>query len=89
MGGAFSLGQMYLSTTIFVMGMPELRVRATLYLLLYSLAFILPLMAVICLAFLGITSQQLRLFVTRQIATIKLLTAGLLFLLRAWLIMMV
>lgn len=88
--GAFCTGQqMYLSTTIFIMGMAELRVRATLYLLLYSLAFILPLIAVLCLAFLGTTSQQWKHFASRQGVIIKLLTAGMFLLLGAWLIMRV
>jgi len=87
--GVLCKGQMYLPTTIIVMGMPELRVRATLYLLLYSLAFILPLITFLCLSFLGTTSQRLRLFITRQSGIIKVLIAGLFFLLGAWLIMMV
>jgi hypothetical protein len=39
------------------MGVPELRVRAFLYLLLYNWMFVLPLVVVFILAFRGTTSR--------------------------------
>ena len=80
-------GQVYLPTILFVLGVPGLRVRAGLYLLLYNLTFVLPLVVVFLLAYFGTTSQQLGQFINRRAATIKLATAGLFLLLAGWLVM--
>jgi len=79
-------GQVYLPTILFVLGVPGLRVRAGLYLLLYNLMFVLPLVVVFLLAYFGTTSQQLAQFINRRTATIKLATAGLFLLLAGWLV---
>lgn len=79
-------GQVYLPTIIFVLGVPELQSRAALYLVLYNLLFVLPLVVVFVLAYLGTTSQQLGQFINRRAATVKLLTAGLFILLAGWLV---
>jgi cytochrome c biogenesis protein CcdA/glutaredoxin len=79
-------GQVYLPTIIFVLGVPELKARATSYLVLYNLMFVLPLVVVFVLAYFGTTSEQLGQFISRQAATVKLLTAGLFFVLAAWLV---
>jgi len=79
-------GQVYLPTILFVLGVPELQVQAGLYLVLYNLMFILPLVVVFGLAYFGTTSQQLVLFIHRRAASIKLITAGLFVLLAGWLV---
>jgi len=79
-------GQVYLPTIIFVMGVPELRVRAFLYLLLYNLMFILPLVVVFILAFRGTTSKQLTRFLQARAATVKLAMSGLFLALAGWLL---
>ena len=79
-------GQVYLPTILFVLGVPGLHVRAGLCLVLYNLMFVLPLVVVFLLAYLGTTSQQLGLFIHRRAATIKLATAGLFVLLAGWLV---
>jgi len=79
-------GQVYLPTIIFVMGMPEMQGKAFLYLLLYNLAFILPLVVVLGLAYFGTTSEQLGMFINRRTATIKLGTALLFLVLAGWLL---
>jgi len=71
-------GQVYLPTIVYVLSQTELAARAFLYLLLYCLMFILPLVVVFVLSYLGTTSEQFGQFVNRHTATIKLLT-GLLF----------
>jgi cytochrome c biogenesis protein CcdA len=71
-------GQVYLPTIMFVLSVPEMAAQAFLYLLLYCLAFILPLVVVFLVSYFGTTSQQLGLFVTRHTAAIKALT-GLVF----------
>ncbi len=72
-------GQVYLPTIVYVLSVPELAVRAFLYLLLYCLMFILPLVVVFVLSYLGTTSEQLTQFVNRYTTAIKLAT-GLVFL---------
>ena len=79
-------GQVYLPTIIFVLGVPNLKARAAAYLVLYNLMFILPLVVVFVLAYLGTTSEQLGQFINRRAATVKLLTAGLFLLLAGWLV---
>jgi hypothetical protein len=79
-------GQVYLPTIIFVMGRPDMQSRAFSYLLLYNLAFILPLVAVFGLAYFGTTSRELGLFINRRAAAIKLATALLFVVLAGWLL---
>jgi cytochrome c biogenesis protein CcdA len=71
-------GQVYLPTIMFVLSVPEMAAQAFLYLLLYCLAFIIPLVVVFLVSSFGTTSQQLGLFVMRRTAAIKALT-GLVF----------
>jgi cytochrome b561 len=60
------------------MSQPELAAQAFLYLLLYCLMFILPLVVVFVLSYFGTSSEQLGQFVNRHTSTIKFAT-GLLF----------
>jgi cytochrome c biogenesis protein CcdA/glutaredoxin len=71
-------GQVYLPTIVYVLSRPELAARAFLYLFLYCLMFVLPLIVVFVLSYLGTTSQQMAQFVNRHTASVKLLT-GLVF----------
>ncbi|MBN1814962.1 MAG: thioredoxin domain-containing protein [Anaerolineae bacterium] len=79
-------GQVYLPTIVFVVSQPEMRVRALLFLVLYNLLFILPLVVVFILAYYGTTSKQLTRFLERRGATIKLGMALLFAALAAWLL---
>ena len=65
-------GQVYLPTIIFVTSIPELRVRAVLYLVLYNLLFVLPLIVVFILAYYGTTSKDLTRFLQRNAPAVKL-----------------
>jgi cytochrome c biogenesis protein CcdA len=65
-------GQVYLPTIIFVTSVPELRVRAVLYLALYNLLFVLPLIVVFIMAYYGTTSKDLTRFLQRNAAVVKL-----------------
>ncbi len=78
-------GQVYLPTIIFVMSRPEMRVRAFIFLVLYNLLFILPLMVVFILAYYGTGSKQLTCLLQRQAATVKLGMALLFAALAMWL----
>jgi cytochrome c biogenesis protein CcdA len=79
-------GQVYLPTIIFVMGVPELRVRGLLYLLLYNLVFVLPLVVIFILVFRGTTSKQLTRFLQARAASVKLGMAILFLALAGWLL---
>ncbi|MFW6136037.1 MAG: cytochrome c biogenesis CcdA family protein, partial [Chloroflexota bacterium] len=65
-------GQVYLPTIIFVTSVPGLRARAVLYLVLYNLLFVLPLIVVFILAYFGTTSKDLTRFLRQNAATVKL-----------------
>ena len=81
-------GQVYLPTIIFVLGVPALRARAVLYLLLYNVLFVAPLVVVFLLAFWGTTSDRLGQFVNRRSGAIKLATASLFLVLGGWMVAM-
>ncbi len=67
-------GQVYLPTIVYVLSVPELAARAFLYLVLYCLMFIVPLVVVFVLSYFGTSSEQLGQFVNRHTATIKFVT---------------
>ncbi len=79
-------GQVYLPTIIFVLSVPELRAQALLYLVLYNLFFVAPLIVVFVLAYYGTTAAQLTKFIRTHAATIKLGTALLFLVLAGWLL---
>ena len=64
-------GQVYLPIVTMI-AEPRHRAVAFLYLLLYNIAFILPLAAVFLLAVLGVTSQRMVEFFRRHVAWVKL-----------------
>jgi cytochrome c biogenesis protein CcdA/glutaredoxin len=68
-------GQVYFPTIAYVTSVPELASRAALYLLLYCLVFILPLVVVFLMSYFGTTSERMGLLLARHISTIKMLTA--------------
>jgi cytochrome c biogenesis protein CcdA/glutaredoxin len=78
-------GQVYLPTIIFVVSQPALRVRALLFLVLYNLLFILPLVVVFILVYYGTGSKQLTRFLQRRAAVVKLGMALLFAALATWL----
>jgi glutaredoxin len=67
--------QVYLPTILFVTSVPSLRGSALLYLTLYNLVYVVPLVAVFTVVYRGTSSEQLALFLQRRASTIKLLTA--------------
>lgn len=76
---------LYIGAMFLIQDVPELRARAYLYILLYNLAFITPLVVIFLLAYLGTASDQLARIIGRHTGTIKLLTAGLFLVLAGWL----
>ncbi len=82
-------GQVYLPTIVFVLGVPELAAHGFLYLVLYNLMFVTPLVVVFLLAYFGTSSQQLGAFMNRHLALVKGLTAVLFFGLALWLALLI
>ena len=80
-------GQVYLPTIIFVSSMPELRLRAIFYLIIYNLLFILPLVVVFILAYFGTSSKELTRFLQKHAATVKIGLGLLFFALGTWLLL--
>ena len=79
-------GQIYLPTIIFVSSIPELRLQAIFYLLIYNLLFILPLVVVFIMAYYGTTSKDLTQFLKKNSASVKLGMTLLFLSLGIWLI---
>lgn len=72
-------GQVYFPTIAFVMKMSNLKLYAIIYLLLYNLAFILPLVIIFVLAYQGLATEKVAQFMNRHLGGIKLASAFLFF----------
>ena len=68
-------GQVYLPTIIFVLNDPGMRINAIFHLLLYNLAFIIPLLSVFILFYLGTEERRFGLFLKDRGPLIKLFTS--------------
>ena len=68
-------GQIYLPTIYFVFGVPELRLHALVYLVLYNTMFVVPLVAVFALAYGGVRSARLGALAERHVGLVKLGTS--------------
>jgi cytochrome c biogenesis protein CcdA/thiol-disulfide isomerase/thioredoxin len=77
-------GQIYI-VVLSALSQPALRTQALGYLLIYNLAFIVPLIIVFLLAFFGVSSERFSLVLQRHTATVKLCTALLFLGLGLWL----
>jgi cytochrome c biogenesis protein CcdA/glutaredoxin len=73
-------GQVYLPTIVFVTGVEGLKIHAIFYLLMYNLLFVLPLVAVFVISYMGVTSQQIGTVLEAHMDRVKL-ALGLFFLL--------
>ncbi len=72
-------GQTYLPTITYVLKNSSLRVQAWVYLILYNLMFIIPLIVILIAAVKGVTSEAFSRIARRHLGWIKLATAGLFF----------
>ncbi len=79
-------GQVYLPTIIFVSSIPELRLQAILYLVIYNLLFIMPLVVIFVLVYFGTTSKDLTKFLQERAALVKFLMAFVFIALGSWLL---
>jgi cytochrome c biogenesis protein CcdA len=82
-------GQVYLPTIIFVVSQPQMQARAVIFLILYNLLFIMPLVVVFILAYYGTGSKQLTRFLERRAAAVKLGLTLLFAALATWLLVSV
>jgi cytochrome c biogenesis protein CcdA/glutaredoxin len=73
-------GQVYLPTIVFVTGIEGLKAHAILYLLIYNVLFVLPLVIIFMVSYLGVSSRQIGAAMERHMDRVKLIL-GFLFLL--------
>lgn len=67
-------GQTYLPTIVLISSQTALRARATLLLAVYNLLFILPLVVITVVAWLGTTSERMVAWLTRNVVVVKIAT---------------
>ncbi len=79
-------GQIYLPVIISMSSIPSMRGQALLYLVLYNLMFIVPLIIVFILAYYGTTSKQFTEFLRKHAGAVKIGMAIVFLILAAWLI---
>jgi len=79
-------GQIYLPVIISMSSVPAMRGQAILYLVLYNLMFIVPLIIVFILAYFGTTSKQFTEFLKKHAGAVKIGMAVVFLLLATWLI---
>ncbi len=70
---AVCTGQLYLPTIAFVLKSTPLKLQALLYLVIYNLMFILPLLIIFLLALFGVTSGQFANFLKKNLAGVKII----------------
>jgi len=73
-------GQTYLPTIVYIFSMDSLKAKAFMYLLLYNIMFVLPLVIIIIFAYKGATSERITKWFTKNLSKIKLYT-GIIFVL--------
>lgn len=83
---AVCTGQVYVPVIAFILKVPELRIKAFWYLLLYNSMFILPLVVIFILALIGIGSVRMNHFLKSNLGMMKILLAILFFVLGIFLL---
>lgn len=68
-------GQLYLPTIVYILGVPELRLKAIFYLLIYNLIFILPLVIILYLGVRGFTAGEFSRTMRKHLGLVKFVTA--------------
>jgi len=72
-------GQVYLPTIAFMVGMEGYKARAVLYLLLYNICFIIPLLVVFGVVYFGVSSHSIARIMEAKVGMVKLVLAGVFF----------
>jgi len=92
LGAAVSLIQLTCTSPIYVgilfliHDVPEMQSNAFFYLLMYNLAYVVPLMVIFLLAYYGTSSEQLGQFITKRTPLIKAMTVVVFLVLAGWLV---
>lgn len=68
-------GQVYLPTIMYLVSLPEYRIRAVWYLVLYCFLFVLPLMVIFGLFYFGLGTGKLKRLFTGEVFIVKIITA--------------
>jgi len=76
----------YLGILFMITDVPEMQANAFGYLLLYNLAYVIPLIAIFLVAYFGTSSEQLGSFITKRTPLIKALTVVIFLVLAGWLV---
>ena len=79
-------GQTYLPTIVYIIGIPELRVKALLMLVIYNFMFVLPLILIFAGVYLGMSNRDLGRLMRENVGKVKLVTSILFFILGIFLI---
>ena len=79
-------GQTYLPTIVYIIGIPELRVKALLMLVIYNFMFVLPLILIFTGVYLGMSNRDLGRLMRENVGKVKLVTSILFFILGIFLI---
>ncbi len=72
-------GQVYLPTIAFMVGLEGYKTRAILYLLLYNICFIIPLLVVFGVVYFGVSSHSIARIMEAKVGMVKLVLAGVFF----------
>ena len=81
-------GQLYLPTIVYILKVEALKIKALMYLVLYNIMFVVPLLVILIFGASGMTSQRFAALARRNLAGIKLITAAVFFALGALLFIM-
>jgi len=79
-------GQTYLPTIVYIIGIPELRVKALLMLVIYNLMFVLPLILIFTGVYFGMSNRELGRLMRENVGKVKLATSILFLILGVFLI---
>ena len=81
-------GQVYLPTIVFMTSVAEMRLPALGYLVVYNALFVVPLIVVFAITYLGVSSQKLTAVFQTNAGAVKLFTTALFAVLAIWLIVL-
>lgn len=82
-------GQTYLPTIVYIIGVPELKARGLLYLIIYNFMFVLPLILIFLGVYFGLSQRALGKLMRENVGKIKLITSIIFFILGGYLIYLV
>ncbi len=82
-------GQTYLPTIVYIIGVPELKIKGIFYLIIYNFMFVVPLIFIFLGVYFGISQRALGKFMRENVGKIKLIMSIIFFILSGYLIYLV